>query len=460
MGTVKRNILVVDDNDIFCESVRDILRDEGTEVFTANTGKDGLKICQNSKIDVVILDQKLPDAEGVSLCPSILQQNDQAKIIFVTAYPSFSNAVEAIKVGAHDYLSKPFEMAELELTVKQAFRTQELEKTEQILNYHDSKESEEIGLISGGGVFEEIIKMIDLAATSDAPVLITGETGTGKNVVARAIHHKSNLPKKLFLTTNCAAFPESLIEAELFGSEKGAFTGAISLRRGIFELADGGTLVLDEIGSMPIHLQSKLLGVLEEKRIRRVGGENLKPINVRVIAISNNDLEEAIKTKQFRDDLYYRLGVIRIHIPPLRERKQDIPKLCEYFIGKMTKNSSIRIPEPELDRLLEYKWPGNVRELKNVIERALIVQHGNILKPSQMLNSGHSFSSFSIINDQDKGDKIETMEAVEKRHIKNALIKYHGNYSQTARSLGVSLSTLKRKVKTYQLATIGKNDNP
>ena len=260
MNKTKRKILIIDDNDIFCESVRDVLSDESTEVLTANTGKSGLKICTEAKIDVVILDQKLPDTEGVALCPSILQQNDQTKIIFVTAYPSFSNAVEAIKVGAHDYLSKPFEMAELELTVRQAFRTQELEKTEQIQNYHDKKESEEINLISGQGVFDEIRKMIDLAAASDAPVLITGETGTGKNVVARAIHYKSNLPKKLFLTTNCAAFPESLIEAELFGSEKGAFTGATSLRRGIFELADGGTLVLDEIASMPIHLQSKLLG--------------------------------------------------------------------------------------------------------------------------------------------------------------------------------------------------------
>ena len=313
MINVKRKILIIDDNDTFCESVRDLLNDNATDVLTANTGKDGLKICTDMKIDVVILDQKLPDAKGVSLCPSILAQNEQTKIIFVTAYPSFNNALDAIKFGAHDYLSKPFEMAELELTIRQAFRTQELEKTEQIQNYHDSKESEEIELISGQGVFDEIHKLIDLAAESDAPVLLTGETGTGKNVVAQAIHYKSNLPKKLFLTTNCAAFPENLIEAELFGSEKGAFTGSTSSRKGIFELAEGGTLVLDEIGSMPIHLQSKLLGVLEEKKIRRVGGESIKRINVRIIAASNNDLEEAIKNKAFRDDLYYRLSVIRIH---------------------------------------------------------------------------------------------------------------------------------------------------
>lgn len=451
MNKVKKKILVVDDNNIFCESVKDILSNESTEIITANTGKDGLKICTEIKIDVVILDQKLPDTEGVALCPSILRQNDQTKIIFVTAYPSFNNAVEAIKVGAHDYLSKPFEMAELELTVKQAFRTQDLEKTEQIQNYHDNKESEEIDLISGQGVFDEIRKMIDLAAASDAPVLITGETGTGKNVVARAIHYKSNLPKKLFLTTNCAAFPESLIEAELFGSEKGAFTGATSLRRGIFELADGGTLVLDEIGSMPIHLQSKLLGVLEEKRIRRVGGELFKPINVRIIAISNSDLEEAIKNKLFRDDLYYRLSVIRIHIPPLRERKQDIPKLCEYFINKMSRDTKIKMADSELNKLIEYEWQGNVRELKNVIERSLIIQRGHSLRPSQLLRINHSVVPSSIDNDVIKECDIITLEIMEKQCISHALEKYGGNYSQTAKALGISLSTLKRKVKNYNL---------
>ncbi len=452
----KRKILVVDDNDIFCESVRDILRDENTDVLTANTGKDGLKICQDTKVDVVILDQKLPDTEGVSLCPSILKENDQTKIIFVTAYPSFSNAVEAIKVGAHDYLSKPFEMAELELTVKQAFRTQELEKTEQIQNYHDHRESEEIGLISGQGVFDEILKMIDLAAASDAPVLITGETGTGKNVVARAIHYKSNLPKKLFLTTNCAAFPESLIEAELFGSEKGAFTGATSLRRGIFELADGGTLVLDEISSMPIHLQSKLLGVLEEKKIRRVGGESFKLINARVIAISNTDLAEAIKEKSFRDDLYYRLSVIHINIPPLRERKRDIPRLCEYFIKLMTKKSDIKLSDEELNKLLEYEWPGNVRELKNVMERALIIQRGKSLQPSQLLKSNHNLPFPAVNNSENETNKITTLENMERNHIEKALIKYMGNYTQTAKALDISLSTLKRKVKNYNLIHVGK----
>ncbi|MHB8138943.1 MAG: sigma-54-dependent transcriptional regulator [Smithellaceae bacterium] len=450
MIKIKRTILIIDDNDIFCESVHDLLTDEKTDVLMANTGKDGLKICTETKIDVVILDQKLPDTEGITLCPSILKQNEQTKIIFVTAYPSFSNAIEAIKVGAHDYLSKPFEMAELELTIKQAFRTQELEKTEQIQNYQNTKETVEYELIADHGIFDEIYRTIDLAADTDAPVLITGETGTGKNVVARAIHFKSALPAKLFLTVNCAAFPENLIEAELFGSEKGAFTGASTTRKGIFELAEGGTLVLDEIGSMPIHLQSKLLGVLEDKKIRRIGSETVKPINVRIIANANNDLEAAIKEKTFRNDLYYRLSVIRIHIPPLRERKNDIPKLCEYFIGKMSRDANMHLADAELGKLMEYEWPGNVRELKNVIERSLIIQRGQTLRPSLLLQNNGSFHSpaNSVVQNE---EEILTLESVEKKCIGQALKKFNGNYSQSAKALGISLSTLKRKVKTYQL---------
>ena len=448
MPQLKRKILIIDDNDIFCESVADLLADAKTDVLTAQTGKDGLKICTDMKIDVVILDQKLPDTEGVLLCPSILKQNDQAKIIFVTAYPSFNNAIDAIKVGAHDYLSKPFEMAELELTVKQAFRTQELEKKELIQDYQNIRQHEEIELISGHGVFDEIKRMIDLAATSDAPVLITGETGTGKNVVARAIHYKSPLPPNLFLNVNCAALPENLIESELFGSEKGAFTGATSSRKGIFELAEGGTLLLDEIGSMPIHLQSKLLGVLEDKKIRRVGGESFKPINTRVIAAANNDLEEAIRNKTFRDDLYYRLSVIRIHVPPLRDRKQDIPKLCDYFIASMSRDVGQRLDEAEIEKLMDYEWPGNVRELKNVIERSLIIQRGQKLRPSLLLRD---LSAGSLRNDVVPTEEILPLEEMEKRCIAQALKKHDRNYSQTAKTLGISLSTLKRKLKIYQL---------
>jgi DNA-binding NtrC family response regulator len=445
-----RSILVIDDDKVFCNAVADYLTSETAEVHTAHTGEGGLVICAQQKIDVVLLDQKLPDREGVSLCPSILNHHDQTKIIFITAYPSFDNAVEAIKMGAYDYLSKPFELQELELAIERALRTLELERIEQLQSYKDDKENEETILVSGQGRFSEILQLIDVAASADAPVLITGETGTGKSVVARSIHYKDPNHKKVFICLNCASLPENLIEAELFGCEKGAFTGAVSTRKGIFELAEGGTLFLDEIGAMPLHLQSKLLGVLEEKKIRRIGGESIKPVDVRIIAASNTDLENAIENGTFREDLYYRLSVIRIHIPPLRDRREDIPELCRYFIHAMTHGHHINLPHSELAILLEYEWPGNVRELKNIIERSLILQKGTALRPAEFLNVDFSASSASSCS-APRGNGVSSLEEVEREHIRHALDTFTGNYTRTARALGISLSTLKRKLRSYGL---------
>jgi DNA-binding NtrC family response regulator len=445
-----RSILVIDDDKVFCDAVTDYLASETMEVFTAHKGEDGLAICSQKKVDVVLLDQKLPDVEGVSLFPSILKHHDQTKIIFVTAYPSFDNAVEAIKMGAYDYLSKPFELEELELAIERALRTLELETIEQLQSYRDDKESEETILVSGHGRFSEILQLVDVAASADAPVLITGETGTGKSVVARSIHYKGLTHTKVFICINCATLPENLIEAELFGCEKGAFTGAVSTRKGIFELAEGGTLFLDEIGAMPLHLQSKLLGVLEEKKIRRIGGKSIKPVDVRIIAASNADLENAVESGTFRGDLYYRLSVIRIHIPPLRERREDIPELCDYFIHTMAKGRPVNFPDSELTRLMEYEWPGNVRELKNVIERSLIIQKGSVLGPSEFLRGGFTGSSTSS---PPGGNGILPLEEVEKNYIRHVLDTFSGNYTRTARALGISLSTLKRKVKSYGLVS-------
>jgi DNA-binding NtrC family response regulator len=450
----KRKILVVDDNDIFCESVRDILRDENTDVLTANTGKDGLKICQDTKVDVVILDQKLPDTEGVSLCPSILKENDQTKIIFVTAYPSFSNAVEAIKVGAHDYLSKPFEMAELELTVKQAFRTQELEKTEQIQNYHDHRESEEIGLISGQGVFDEILKMIDLAAASDAPVLITGETGTGKNVVARAIHYKSNLPKKLFLTTNCAAFPESLIEAELFGYMKGAFTGATSNSKGLFEAAQGGTIFLDEIGELPLHMQVKLLRVLQEKRIRPLGSTKEITVDARVIAATNRDLLKMIDEGTFRQDLYYRLAVIPMRIPSLTERREDIATLAINFVERFSSETgkTISLCKEGIAILESRDWPGNVRELENLMERAVaLTASGEVIDTELFREAGPRTRSSSTSEIGEGFNLPEHLNGIEKSLVTDALERSGGNQTKAAALLGIPVHSIRHLIGKHNL---------
>lgn len=445
----KRRILVIDDDKVFCDAVRDYLSGETMEVFTANTGRDGLAVCSRRRVEIVLLDQRLPDVEGVSLCPSILKQNEQTKIIFITAYPSFDNAVKAIKIGAYDYLSKPFELEELELAVEKALRTLELEIIEQIQSYKDDKESEGNVLIGGHGGLSDTLKLVEMAAPADAPVLITGETGTGKNVVAGSIHYKGPAKRKAFISINCAALPENLIEAELFGCERGAFTGAVTARKGIFELAEGGTLFLDEMGAMPLHLQSKLLGVLDDKKVRRVGGESARPVDARIIAASNTDLEEAVRSRTFRQDLYYRLSVIRIHIPPLRDRPHDIPELCNYFIHKIANDREATLPDSELSRLMEYDWPGNVRELRNIIERSLIIQGGAVLRPSGLLKASPSHSPASSSSAE---NDITTLEKFEENHIKEVLGKFSGNYTRTAKALGISLSTLKRKIKRYDLA--------
>lgn len=451
---VKKIILVIDDDTLFCDALRDHLKNSATEVFAAHTGTDGLSICSHNKVDIVLLDQNLPDDEGYTLCSSILKYNDQAKIIFITAHPSFEGAVKAIRAGAHDYLSKPFELEELSLAIGNALKTLALEKVAQIEDYKSHRESEESVLIGSSRETIEILRLIDLAASTDAPVLITGETGTGKNVVARAIHYKSSARKTAirgaFISINCAALPENLIEAELFGYEKGAYTGATASKRGIFEMAEGGTLFLDEIGEMPIHLQTKLLGVLEDKKIKRLGGDSIRPVDVRIIAATSAELESAMG-KTFRSDLYYRLSVIRMHIPPLRERRQDIPELCDYLLKKIAIGRDIELADSELERLMEYDWPGNIRELKNILERATILQKEPVIRPSELLSKSDTGRPGMQGNPAAGGDAVATLAEVEKNYIKYALEKLSGNYTKTADVLGISLSTLKRKIKDYGL---------
>ena len=441
---VKKTLLVIDDDRVFGEAVRDYLSSDSVEVILAHKAADGLTLCSLKKVDVVVLDQQLPDGEGHTLCPDILKYNDQTKIIFATAFPSFENAVKAIRSGAFDYLSKPFDLEELALGVKQAFRTLELERVEQVQDYQRSREKEDVVLIGGAGLAETLM-LIERAASSDSPVLITGETGTGKNLVAKSIHYKSKAAAAPFISINCASLPENLIEAELFGYEKGAFTGAMNAKKGIFEMAESGTLLLDEIGEMPMHLQSKLLSAIEDRAIRRIGGTKSKPVNVRIIAATNADLEHALGTT-FRKDLYYRLSVIRIHLPPLRDRREDIPALCSYLISTLTRRS-VKISDRDLVRLREYDWPGNVRELKNIIERAVLLQQGTMLEPSELLSkmapvpqaAGRSFQ---------ENETLPSLEEVERMHIKYVLDRLSGNYTRAAKALGISLSTLKRKLKT------------
>jgi DNA-binding NtrC family response regulator len=468
--TSRTTLLIVDDDRTLCDVFRDEFDSEEIEVLSAHSGKDGLRICSQRTIDILFLDQKLPDMMGETMCESILGYNDQTKIIFITAFPNFQNAMKAIKTGAYDYISKPFDLDELHLAVERARRTIELEKVDRFNSYRNTKEKENHSLIGAFGGQNEVMEMIEAAASTDAPVLITGETGTGKNLVAKVIHLRGENPKRPFIRINCAALPESLIEAELFGYEKGAFTGAVSTHKGVFEIADGGTLLLDEIGAMPIHLQSKLLGILDDKKYKRLGDKTVRSVNVRIIAATNSDLKSMTKEKTFREDLYFRLNVLMIHLPPLRERLDDIPGLCRFFISNLVKDRKLpELPESEIRHLQAYHWPGNIRELKNLIERSIIL-HKDILTPSTFININpaalhHSpVTDFPIENNgnndenddgNDDGNNL-TLKDVEKHYLQKVFKKNGGNYSKSARESGISLSTFRRKIDSYRPGTMSK----
>jgi DNA-binding NtrC family response regulator len=445
----RKTLLIIDDEKVFCNTVRDYLENERLEVLAAHTGAEGIAVCSSRKVDVVLLDQKLPDGEGHALAPTILEKNDQTKIIFITAFPSFENAVTAVRLGAHDYLSKPFDIEELRLTIENTLRTLDLERVEQIQNYARDKEREASVIIGSHGAFGEVVRLVDMAAAMDGPVLITGETGTGKNLVAKTIHYKSAFARSAFISINCAALPDNLIEAELFGYEKGAFTGATATKKGLFEIADGGTVFLDEIGDMPLHLQTKLLSVLEDKMVRRIGSTAVTSVSVRIIAATNAELENALG-KTFRKDLYFRLSVVRIHVPPLREHREDIPALCSYLLAHIAGGRAVELPEAEIDKLKEYDWPGNVRELRNILERALFLQKNSVLTPSQLIQRTTAVLQ-SMVQNQPSSREIKKLAQVEQELIHNALFLLKGNLTQSAKALGISLSTLKRKIKEYSL---------
>ncbi len=442
-----RKVLIIDDDRLLCDSLLHSLPGDSLEVKAAHSGADGVAICQTEPMDVVLLDQQLPDGEGRDFCTRILAANDQCKVIFITAFPSFESAVRGIKVGAHDYLSKPFELEELRLAVERALHTLNLEETVQLQHYQRQQDQGGTVLINAGGL-AEIEETALRASASAVPVIITGETGTGKNVLAKYIHYQSPFKNGAFLSINCAALPENLIEAELFGAEKGAFTGAQETRKGIFEMAEGGTLFLDEIGEMPLHLQSKLLSVLEDGCLRRLGGTRTIAVNVRIIAATNLDIEQAVRQRQFREDLFFRLNVVRLHLPSLRQRHQDIPDLCQHFLSSIPNGKNYVLPVSELHELQAYDWPGNVRELKNVIERAVIFHQNGVIFPSRLIDLGREAQQKTCFPAAD--DAIIPLEDLIKKYTLCALDKMAGNVTQTANALGISLSTLKRRLKSYQ----------
>ncbi len=423
--------------------IREFLVSDSLEVMLAHTGKEGLGICASHHVDIVLLDQRLPDGEGSDLCQQIIDYSETAKIIFITAYPSFKNALKAIENGAFSYLTKPFDLKELKLAVDKCLRISELEKAEESIHYQNDRSSISTSLIGAAGSLALISELVRTSAGTQAPVLLTGETGTGKSLLARLIHRQSQR-RGPFMAINCAALPESLIESELFGHEKGAFSGAHSVKKGLLEIAENGSILLDEIGEMGFHLQAKLLGMLDDMQIRRIGGVISHPVQVRIMAATNIPLENRIKNREFREDLYYRLNVIRIHLPPLRERKEDIPLLAASFLQEMAPQRKLHVNETDMKAMLSYPWPGNVRELRNVIERAIIhTPENENLRLMGLITTATAEPMLPVNVKTD--EPILPLAEIENRYINQALEKLAHNYSKTAKVLGISLNTLKKK---------------
>jgi len=451
----KRKILIVDDDINHRLMLKATLNEKNYEVFEAEDGADVIKLVDHEFYDLILLDLKMKNVDGITALKEIKKISPSIPVIIMTAYSSVNSAVEALKLGAVDYLVKPLDMDIVCHTIGKALDYLQLRIENRTLRERIEQNFEISSIIGKSKKMKELFEIIAMSAPSDATILILGESGTGKELIANAIHQNSGRRDKPFIKINCAALPENLLESELFGHEKGAFTGALSKRQGRFELADGGTLFLDEIGDMTISTQSKILRVLQEGEFERVGGEKTIKISVRIIAATNKDLELEVDEGNFRKDLYFRLSVVPIILPPLRQRKEDIPELAEHFLSKYARknNRLIRGFAPEvIDQLMRYNWPGNIRELENVIERAVIMSRGELITTDALPGSLKSSEPNS-----DKQD-VEVfagrpIKEVERELIINTLQSTNKNISRAAELLGISRRTLHNKIKEYDIST-------
>jgi two-component system response regulator AtoC len=445
-------VLVVDDEDIMRESLTAWLQEEGFEVEAKATGAEAVEALRQRVYDAVLLDLRLPDMDGLEILKLSKKYQPNTPVLIITAYGSVDTAIKAMKQGATDYITKPFNPEELSLTLRHIMEDLRVRRENIYLKLQLEKRYDRHGIVSKSHKMERIFDLISTIADTRSTVLIQGESGTGKELIARAIHYSSNRAHHPFVSVSCAALVESLLESELFGHEKGAFTDAKFLKRGKFELADGGSLFLDEIGEISPKLQLSLLRVLQEKEFHRVGGEQPIRVDVRIIAATNRDLEKAVREGSFREDLYYRLNVISIHVPPLRERKEDIPLLVDHFIDRFNMESGKRvegISEEALEALMEYDWPGNVRELENVIERAVIINKGGIILPGDL--PPHLLKRQPHLRAASVHQSQMTLQEVERAHILNTLEENDWNIQRTAKVLGIDRSTLYAKIKRYGL---------
>ena len=445
--TKKARILVVDDEAPMRESLKDWLMEEGYEVGLANSGQEAIAMAQKKSWDVILLDLKMPGMDGIETLQHLKgkEVNTEAEILMMTAYATVDTAVQAMKEGAFDYLVKPFSPDEIEIQIKKIVTHRELVLENILLRQKLEERSEYDEIVGKSDVMQKIYDLISQVAPTDSTVLITGESGTGKELIAQAIHGNSQRCYMPFVAVSCGALPDSLLESELFGYEKGAFTGADYTKKGRFELADKGTLFLDEIGDISLKTQVDLLRVLQQKEFRRLGGQEEIKVDVRVLAATNQDLKKAISENRFREDLFYRLNVISIHVPPLRERKEDVPLLAKAFIHRYClelNKEPVQITSPAMQLLMDYDWPGNVRELENVIERALVIGRGQEIVTDDLPFSRKELGTEAF---------PKSLKLMEKMHIKKILEEMDWNISKAARVLEIDRQTLYNKIEKYHI---------
>lgn len=452
----KSKILVVDDEHLIRWSLEQNLKKQGYEVSTAGSGEDALRLLQEESPDLILLDIQLPGINGMEVLEKVKELEEDVIVVMVTALGVLETAVKAMRLGAYDYINKPFNLDELAIVIKKALETRELKREVAHLRAVQPKRFSIDSIIGTDSDLQHVLGMVRKIAQSDAgTVLIQGESGTGKELIAKALHYESGRADKPFMAINCAAVPETLLESELMGHEKGAFTDAKSQKKGLFEMAHGGTVFLDEIGDMPMAIQAKLLRVLEDRTFRRVGGVRDIHVDIRIVSATNRDLLQAIEEKIFRNDLYYRLQVIPIFLPPLRERRNDILVLARHFVEIFNREFAKNVKEisPAAEKILvEYDWPGNIRELRNVIERAVILEDDVVMEPehlprelvSRVAPAGGSPLIFTL-----PAEGID-IEDVERELIRQALETSDSNQSKAAKKLNLGIDAFRYRMKKFK----------
>ena len=449
--TETANILIIDDDEAIFDSCSQVLTREGHRITGARNGIDGLEVFKKETFHIVLLDLKMPGPGGMDILSQITEESPEIPVIIITGFASIESAVEAIKRNAFDYLAKPFTPEELRVIINKALKSR-ISYFENLSIRKKLEDMTKFDLVIGqSDAMAQVMNIVKRVSSTESTILITGESGTGKELIAKEIHSHSLRKSAPFVVVDCGALVETLFESELFGHVKGSFTGAFETKHGRFEVANGGTIFLDEISNISLNIQSKLLRVIQEREVTRIGSTKPIKVDIRIVAATNENLADCVRQGKFREDLFYRLSVVPIHLPPLRERKKDIPLLVDHFLTKYNQRAKKKIKKispPVIKALGEYEWPGNIRELENTIERAVVLSSGQEIHLDDLVYHGIS-SGFSLLTPF--GGEFKPLEEIEKEYIDTVLKSKNGNRSQTAKVLGIDRKTLLAKIKKFNL---------